>query len=744
MDTKNNLIAEEGARVSSPMSWRNTGICSSQRDKSHHTVCVLKAGATKDNNQTDMATSQAAVAPNGNATSNGGPSTTSKHHHSIFSRLMARGDLRITVQLLDDSDTVTHEFKRSSTGQEVLDYVCQQIDIVEKDYFGLRYQDSNKHRVSFMNSDNNGYWIDLTKPISKQIKSDSVVLRLRFRFYPANPILVKEEITRYQLFVQLQRDLLHGRLYCPQNEAAVLAALILQSELGDHDETEHKPGYVSEYKLLLKQSARVEEAIAEAHKTFAGLSPAQAESEFLTRAARYDTYGFDPYAVKDAKQVNTIYIGVNHDGILIYQTNHKLHHIKWANVEKVDYVNKQLRIYPSAVYYQEYLVNKSGVASPNSTLNTSFDSNVFDDVGGKAGKKPMLKFVCPSVLFAKHLWRHILSQQAFFTEDEARTVKPKFSKPRIPLLSRGSTFRLPTRKVLAEIETEPAPRKDPPSHFTRYHLSKQIPRDALDQPWLTGNKYATMPAMRNLKSSTIIEENLVQRKASLTQDKPLLEDHQNKPCSSQVEEKQNGDLVSSVEKTMPLGNAPSGASYRPSILPEDHKENVTVFSIHLVRSEDAGRSSLIREKGRLTEKPRPVSYNFEKVSANISATPMETSINSTLQLDASFDADEGASAATNTSTESTLHSPQRTSTPLFESNVSEQRVEKSMVRKAANVMLSMMLLMLLLVALLITLFESQNEASWTEQFPALEAARHEVYEPCRHYVLNAYRRYFSK
>ncbi|KAK0429444.1 hypothetical protein QR680_011385 [Steinernema hermaphroditum] len=708
--------------------------CCRQRDKSHHTVCVLKAGATKDNNQTDMATSQAAVAPNGNATSNGGPSTTSKHHHSIFSRLMARGDLRITVQLLDDSDTVTHEFKRSSTGQEVLDYVCQQIDIVEKDYFGLRYQDSNKHR----------YWIDLTKPISKQIKSDSVVLRLRFRFYPANPILVKEEITRYQLFVQLQRDLLHGRLYCPQNEAAVLAALILQSELGDHDETEHKPGYVSEYKLLLKQSARVEEAIAEAHKTFAGLSPAQAESEFLTRAARYDTYGFDPYAVKDAKQVNTIYIGVNHDGILIYQTNHKLHHIKWANVEKVDYVNKQLRIYPSAVYYQEYLVNKSGVASPNSTLNTSFDSNVFDDVGGKAGKKPMLKFVCPSVLFAKHLWRHILSQQAFFTEDEARTVKPKFSKPRIPLLSRGSTFRLPTRKVLAEIETEPAPRKDPPSHFTRYHLSKQIPRDALDQPWLTGNKYATMPAMRNLKSSTIIEENLVQRKASLTQDKPLLEDHQNKPCSSQVEEKQNGDLVSSVEKTMPLGNAPSGASYRPSILPEDHKENVTVFSIHLVRSEDAGRSSLIREKGRLTEKPRPVSYNFEKVSANISATPMETSINSTLQLDASFDADEGASAATNTSTESTLHSPQRTSTPLFESNVSEQRVEKSMVRKAANVMLSMMLLMLLLVALLITLFESQNEASWTEQFPALEAARHEVYEPCRHYVLNAYRRYFSK
>ncbi|TKR92187.1 hypothetical protein L596_006889 [Steinernema carpocapsae] len=407
----------------------------------------------------------AVEAPNGNAsttklnttsTSNGGPSATptKQHHHSFLSRIISRShNLRVTIQLLDDSQTIFHEFKKSATGQDVLDLVCQHMDLVEKDYFGLRYQDSNKHR----------YWVDLTKPLSKQIKSDSIVLRLRFRFYPANPILVKEEITRYQLFVQLQRDLLHGRLYCPQNEAAVLAALILQSELGDYDETEHTPGYVSEYKLLLKQSAHIEALIAEAHKNFSGLTPAQAEAEFLTRAARYDTYGFDPYAVKDSKQVSTIYIGVNHDGVLIYQTNHKLHHIKWANVEKVDYVNKQLRIYPSTTYYQEYLAAKSG-SSPNVTLNTSFDSNVFfmrqltqgtsrasgqiplldhftdkisesimqlktqltnlglfetvDDVGGKAGKKPMLKFVCPSVVFAKHLWRHILSQQAFFTEDE--------------------------------------------------------------------------------------------------------------------------------------------------------------------------------------------------------------------------------------------------------------------------------------------------------------------------------------
>uniref|UniRef100_A0A1I7Y081 Cadherin domain-containing protein n=1 Tax=Steinernema glaseri TaxID=37863 RepID=A0A1I7Y081_9BILA len=73
----------------------------------------------------DMADSQTAVAPNGNATSNGsGPSVPSKHHHhSIFSRLISRGDLRITVQLLDDNDTVTHEFKLTAVMTGIRDDV---------------------------------------------------------------------------------------------------------------------------------------------------------------------------------------------------------------------------------------------------------------------------------------------------------------------------------------------------------------------------------------------------------------------------------------------------------------------------------------------------------------------------------------------------------------------------------------------------------------------------------------------
>lgn len=109
---------------------------------------------------------------------------------------------------------------------------------------------------------------------------------------------------------------------------------------------------------------------------------------------------------------------------------------------------------------------------------TSFKSSKLPKI---PAKKEKFKFMCPSSIFAKHLWRHILSQSAFYTEEKARLVKPVFSKSRIPIFFRGSTFRLPTKKVLHEIEAEnAAPRPNQPMNFHRYPLPKQIPRSELD------------------------------------------------------------------------------------------------------------------------------------------------------------------------------------------------------------------------------------------------------------------------
>ncbi|VDN02433.1 unnamed protein product [Thelazia callipaeda] len=419
------------------------------------------------------------------------PTNDSAIMSSLFGRISARAsllstrDYKTTIQLLDDNDTIFQEFKKSSNAQVVLDYVCEFLNIIEKDYFGLRYQDLSKHRI--INSNIFQYWMDLNKPICKQVRGPIATLRFRVRFYPSDIGVLKEEITRYMLFAQLQRDLLHGRLYCPQNEAAVLGALALQSVIGDYDAEDRPKDYVSKYKLLLKQTEKHEEKIAEAHKQFKGLTPAEAEMEFLKRASKLDTYGFDPFTVTN-KQKQVMYIGVTHRGIFIYHVS-----------RMVDYIGKEIIITPVQSYVSPYS------SSP-------------EDVEGltkQQKKKNALKFQCPSAMFAKHLWRHILSQQAFFTEKDAKHIKPKFSKPRIPLLTRGSTFHFPTLRVLHEIEAGGGNKREGPQpRFTRYPLQHQAPRL---QSYTTDIKYNSLPNARVINrvvedKESVIAENLEEEK----------------------------------------------------------------------------------------------------------------------------------------------------------------------------------------------------------------------------------------
>ncbi|KAK3098300.1 hypothetical protein FSP39_018095, partial [Pinctada imbricata] len=181
-------------------------------------------------------------------------------------------------------------FQKETPGQFLFDEVCKKLQLVEKDYFGLRYVDSSKEKQR--------HWLDPLKAVYKQLKGiNPCVLCFRVKFYPSDPMKLHEEITRYYLFLQLRRDLHHGRLLCSPADANLLAAYVIQSEVGDYDEQDHPPGYVSEFKMLPKQNAKMEEEIAKLHKTLSGQVPSEAEANFLKKAATLDTYGVDPHVV---------------------------------------------------------------------------------------------------------------------------------------------------------------------------------------------------------------------------------------------------------------------------------------------------------------------------------------------------------------------------------------------------------------------------------------------------------------
>lgn len=330
-------------------------------------------------------------------------------------------EYKCTVRLLDDSEVLQCDFQHLCKGQYILDYVCNALNLLEKDYFGLRYVDSHKQR----------HWLDLTKPVIKQVKGmNPIVFCFRIKFYPQDPFRLKEEITRYQMFLQLRRDLLHGRLYCPPNDSALLAAFVIQSELGDYDSEEHGDNYVSEFKLLLKQTPRLEEKIAEIHQTqLRGQVPAVAEANFLRKACLLDTYGVDPHPVKDHKG-NQLYLGINHAGILTFQGSRKTHHFKWPDIQKINYEGKMF------------------------IIHLMFPEDV------KAKKKHLMGFKCPTQSACHHLWKCAVEQCYYFTMPSSSEVPSVTTGG--GFFSRGSRLRYSGRVEREVMDDMRNIRRDPP------------------------------------------------------------------------------------------------------------------------------------------------------------------------------------------------------------------------------------------------------------------------------------------
>ncbi|XP_064619225.1 FERM domain-containing protein 5-like isoform X4 [Lineus longissimus] len=457
-----------------------------------------------------------------------------------------------TIRFLDDSDPMQVTFQKETKGQWLLDYICKELNLVEKDYFGLRYIDADKQRSGVLPdaigpsqtewTRGHSHWLDPVKSVYKQLKNvNPMVLCFRVKFYPPDPMQLKEEITRYFLFLQLRRDLHHGRLLCSQSEANQLAAYIIQSEVGDYDPVDHPPGYVGNFNMLPKQTPKMEDRIAEIHKTLSGQVPSEAEASFLKKASTMDTYGVDPYQVKvghakDQKS-NQLYLGVTHLGIVTFQGNKRTHLFRWSQVNKIAFEGKMFIVHitvqealplsrfiltsiPSIsslpqdatdIHQQTKGEDVSLFVKKHSTFmrraphlhqpterdnkcKTSIETSTSDppplpmpEPGlfrcvSASTKKHACGFKCQSYAACRQLWRIAVEQQAFFTLNKSGDA-PKLSSGG-SFFTRGAKFRFSgrcQREVIAESKNI---LREPPS-FIRTLSNPKFTR--------TFKKSATLP-----------------------------------------------------------------------------------------------------------------------------------------------------------------------------------------------------------------------------------------------------------
>uniref|UniRef100_A0A674N5T0 FERM domain-containing protein 3 n=1 Tax=Takifugu rubripes TaxID=31033 RepID=A0A674N5T0_TAKRU len=333
-----------------------------------------------------------------------------------------------TIRLLDDSE-ISCSIQRDTKGQFLLDHVCNHYNLLEKDYFGIRYVDPEKQR----------HWLEPNKPVARQMKlaQQPYTMCFRVKFYPSEPMKIKEELTRYLLYLQLKRDIYHGRLLCPFAEAAYLGACIVQAELGDYDPEEHPSDYIRDFKLFPKQSLKLERKIIEIHKNeLRGQCSALAELNMLQRAHSLETYGVDPHPCKDFTG-STAFLGFTAKGFVVFQGNKRIHLLKWTDVSKL-----------------------------------KFEGKTFYVIGiQKEVSKLVLTFHTLTPAACKHLWKCGVENQAFYKCAKSSQIKTVCSSN---IFFKGSRFRYSGRVAKEVIEASSKIQREAPE-VCRYAQVGKLP-----------------------------------------------------------------------------------------------------------------------------------------------------------------------------------------------------------------------------------------------------------------------------
>uniref|UniRef100_A0A3B3Y741 FERM, ARHGEF and pleckstrin domain-containing protein 1 n=1 Tax=Poecilia mexicana TaxID=48701 RepID=A0A3B3Y741_9TELE len=329
----------------------------------------------------------------------------------------------VTVRMLDDTEEV-FDVSQKASGKVLFDLVCSHMNLIEGDYFGLEFQNHKSMMV----------WLDHIKPIIKQLRRPkNTTLRFSVKFFPPDHAQLLEELTRYLFALQIKQDLSSGRMTCNDTSAALMVSHIIQSEIGDFDES-HCRSHLLNNNYIPDQMPLIDK-IMEFHSKHIGQSPAESDFQLLEVARKLDFYGIRLHPAKD-REGSKLNLAVAHTGVLVFQTHTRINAFNWSKIRKLSFKRKRFLI------------------KLRPDLNSSYQDT--------------LEFLMASRDCCKVFWKICVEYHAFFRLFE----EPK-PKPKPMLFTRGSSFRFSgrTQKQVIDYVRESEFKKIP---FERIFSSAQL------------------------------------------------------------------------------------------------------------------------------------------------------------------------------------------------------------------------------------------------------------------------------
>uniref|UniRef100_A0A672SSF3 Radixin n=1 Tax=Sinocyclocheilus grahami TaxID=75366 RepID=A0A672SSF3_SINGR len=257
--------------------------------------------------------------------------------------------LIINVRVTTMDAELEFAIQPNTTGKQLFDQVVKTVGLREVWFFGLQYVDSKGYTT----------WLKLNKKVTQQDvrKENPLQFKFRAKFFPedVSEELI-QEITQRLFFLQVKEAILNDEIYCPPETAVLLASYSVQAKYADYNRDIHKPGYLTNDRLLpqrvLEQhkltKEQWEDRIQTWHEEHRGMLREDSMMEYLKIAQDLEMYGVNYFEIKNKKGTE-LWLGVDALGLNIYEHEDKLTPkigFPWSEIRNISFNDKKFVIKP--------------------------------------------------------------------------------------------------------------------------------------------------------------------------------------------------------------------------------------------------------------------------------------------------------------------------------------------------------------------------------------------------------------